>query len=643
MSLTRAKAGMITYKNDGTGAVVRTLKDKLGETVSVKDFGAVGDGIADDTAAIQAALDAANGKTLDGAGATYRIDSVITATSENITVKNMTLDISNIVGGVALSFAGTQGTATNLSANLTTGNNVVTVANSSGFTANSYAWLSSSAVFDAGTSVVLGQVVQILSVDSATQVTLYDNVLYDFNTADTAQLAPLTLKSNIHFSNVHFIGADSGTQTALKFDKCVGTRVNNCTFEYVDYIAINLSRCIDSVVDSTAVRYASAVGLAYGVAINNGCYNTRVTNGYGEDVRHYVTVGDNDGVNLFVNVSGCNIVASKEAGIDAHPACDYMSVTDNMIKMAATASGSSTGIIFQGLNCIISNNTIVNAKEEALIVQVLPDLGTASCVIANNSITNSGTGAGTDVGIGVWNQGSSVLLSGVSVTGNVIRGANDYGIHIYGVSGSLDNVTVANNSISATTSRGIFFNANPTYTIDRISIAGNVIEGSGVEGIYLLGESTTNITNTTLTGNTVDGFSFGLRCVLVDEVNESGNTYLNFSDPYEVATNCTNVYLDTTRFGALAVTNSTFALEEHNDWLVCNRAGTITLTFRDAATYPTKEVYVKTVQAQSVISASSNIVPIDGTSAGTAILPATAGAWALLKSDGTNWVIMQQG
>jgi len=57
MSLTRQKAGNLTYKNDGTGAVVRTIKDKLGETVSVKDFGAVGDGTTDDLAAFEAARD----------------------------------------------------------------------------------------------------------------------------------------------------------------------------------------------------------------------------------------------------------------------------------------------------------------------------------------------------------------------------------------------------------------------------------------------------------------------------------------------------------------------------------------------------------------------------------------------------------
>jgi len=40
------------------------------------------------------------------------------------------------------------------------------------------------------------------------------------------------------------------------------------------------------------------------------------------------------------------------------------------------------------------------------------------------------------------------------------------------------------------------------------------------------------------------------------------------------------------------------------------------------------------------VSASSNVVPLVGGAAGTAILAATAGKWALAKSDGTNWQLM---
>ncbi len=73
----------INYTQGGTGSQQRTLTSKLQESVSVKDFGATGDGVADDTAAIQAALDVAvaSGKTLFVPSGSYKCSARIEVTS----------------------------------------------------------------------------------------------------------------------------------------------------------------------------------------------------------------------------------------------------------------------------------------------------------------------------------------------------------------------------------------------------------------------------------------------------------------------------------------------------------------------------------------------------------------------------------
>ena len=70
------------FTQSGAGAVSRSVNDKLRDVVSVKDFGAVGDGLTDDTAAIQAAINAAAGRTVFIPAGTYKITDTL---SYNVT------------------------------------------------------------------------------------------------------------------------------------------------------------------------------------------------------------------------------------------------------------------------------------------------------------------------------------------------------------------------------------------------------------------------------------------------------------------------------------------------------------------------------------------------------------------------------
>lgn len=80
IATTVGDASSITYKADYTGSVQRLVSTKLDETVSVKDFGAVGDGTADDTAAIQAAVDSGADSIYFPEG-TYLVSSTINITA----------------------------------------------------------------------------------------------------------------------------------------------------------------------------------------------------------------------------------------------------------------------------------------------------------------------------------------------------------------------------------------------------------------------------------------------------------------------------------------------------------------------------------------------------------------------------------
>lgn len=89
-----------------------------------------------------------------------------------------------------------------------------------------------------------------------------------------------------------------------------------------------------------------------------------------------------------------------------------------------------------------------------------------------------------------------------------------------------------------------------------------------------------------------------------------------------------------------ATKTADWTVVDTDTFLISDRGATNTVTLPAAAAYPGRILVIKTIQAFTVVSASSNVIPRIGGSAGTAILAGTDGAWAMLVSNGTAWEAM---
>ena len=151
------------------------------------------------------------------------------------------------------------------------------------------------------------------------------------------------------------------------------------------------------------------------------------------------------------------------------------------------------------------------------------------------------------------------------------------------------------------------------------------VSGTGsVNGITLRGTVTTSGSLTL--GGTLSDVNIGTQT--------SGNL--------DLATRVTGVLpIANGGSGVLATKTADFTLADDEGWIINNKSGsTCTATLPAASAWLGRVVTFKNLQAQTLVSASSNVVPIGTATPGTAILAATVGVWATLVSDGTNWVVM---
>lgn len=180
------------------------------------------------------------------------------------------------------------------------------------------------------------------------------------------------------------------------------------------------------------------------------------------------------------------------------------------------------------------------------------------------------------------------------------------------------------------------------------------ISGAATQGVAQIqnggtGAATAEDARANLGAGTVNrvigtGFVDGLTLTgdITDEgtISLEGNVIANLSNVTGVLSTANGG----TGMAATTVVTKTadFTLADNEGWVINNKSGsTCTVTLPAASSSGGRAVTFKNLQAQTLVSASSNVAPIGSASPGTAILAASVGAWATLVSDGSNWVVMQ--
>jgi hypothetical protein len=116
--------------------------------------------------------------------------------------------------------------------------------------------------------------------------------------------------------------------------------------------------------------------------------------------------------------------------------------------------------------------------------------------------------------------------------------------------------------------------------------------------------------------------------------NTSTNGYLTSTD--------WNTFNNKQTTSAPVTYTANFSVAVTDNWIINNKSGSsCTATLPAASSYSGRVLHFQNYQAQTLVSASSNVVPLAGGAASTSILLASSGDSATLVSDGTNWLMTQ--
>lgn len=244
--------------------------------------------------------------------------------------------------------------------------------------------------------------------------------------------------------------------------------------------------------------------------------------------------------------------------------------------------------------------------------------------------------AGSTTNINIGSAVGTTAVSNINLSGKIIRPATSSNVAAWTTSGQALDIASATFTDTSTAAAGTVASRVATSIQIPTFASTNAITVTGASTFYIAGAPTAG-TNTTIT----NPYALNIN---------AGNVRIGEFTTAGVVANSASGVLSTTTAPVLTqiiagagevtapITATTYTLASNDTFMTFNGTATCTVTLGTATAG--RMLLMKTIAAFTVVSASSNVIPRNSGTAGTAILPATAGAWALLVGDGTNWVVM---
>lgn len=318
------------------------------KTVRLEMFGAVGDGVTNDTVAVQAAFTYGPAEII--ADRTYKVNSAVTGSASVNLSGRGTFDCS---AGGRITISGTVTQVSDLSANVLIGATTLSFTTVTGIAAFDDLFIYNPADYSFSNAIAnyrAGEAVSVATI-SGTTVTIAGQTVAPYTAADVDvyRLNPVTVR----VSGVKFIEASSGTNAALRIVFGADCELNNVRVQSSDYGGVVLDRCLRSTIVGGNVKNNSvAHGLDYGVVIAN-CQDFTVTGGAHSATRHAFTIGGTSEVCCIPNrngkIIGLTLRSSvSNASADLHGNCEFIEYINCNIYDSAAIGGQN--IALRGCN-----------------------------------------------------------------------------------------------------------------------------------------------------------------------------------------------------------------------------------------------------------------------------------------------------